>query len=73
MKKFKEKRQKLSLWMATSKIEALMKEYQTDSITDVFSKLVDDKLNNNFAAREVHVQSSLRLAVKISWRSESLS
>ncbi|TDY40452.1 DNA adenine methylase Dam [Alicyclobacillus sacchari] len=52
MKKFKEQRQKLSFWMSTSKLEALMKLYQTDSITEVFSKLVDEKLDSNFATQQ---------------------
>lgn len=52
MKKFKEQRQKLSFWMSTSKLEALMKLYQTDSITEVFSQLVDEKLDHNFSAKQ---------------------
>lgn|GEM_PF-5273629 len=51
MKKVKEQRQKLSFWMVTSKLETLMKLYGTDSITEVFSKLVDEKLDSNFAAQ----------------------
>lgn len=54
MKKFKEQRQKLSFWMASSKIETLMKFYQTDSITEVFSKLVDEKLDSNFEPQQVN-------------------
>jgi DNA adenine methylase len=48
MKKVKEQRQKLSFWMSKSKLETLMQLYQTDSITAVFSQLVDEKLNSNF-------------------------
>lgn len=52
MKKVKEQRQKLSFWMAISKLETLMKLYGTDSITEVFSKLIDEKLDSNFAAQQ---------------------
>jgi len=52
MKKFKEQRQKLSFWMSTSKLEALMRLYQTESITEVFSKLIDEKFDSNFAAQQ---------------------
>ncbi|SDO18361.1 DNA adenine methylase [Paenibacillus sp. yr247] len=52
MKKVKEQRQKLSFWMATSKLETLMKLYGTDSITEVFSRLVDEKLDSNFTSQQ---------------------
>lgn len=51
-KKVKEQRQKLSFWMATSKLETLMKLYGTDSITEMFSKLNDEKLDSNFAEQQ---------------------
>ena len=38
--------------MSTSKLEVLMKLYQTESITEVFSKLIDEKLDSNFAAQQ---------------------
>jgi DNA adenine methylase len=52
MKKFKEQRQKVSFWMPTSKIEILMKEYKTEGITELFNKLVDEKLDNNWASND---------------------
>jgi len=52
MKKCKEQRQKLSFWMSTSKLEALMKLYQTESITEVFSRLIDEKLDHHFAGQK---------------------
>lgn len=52
MKKYKEQRQKVSFWMSSSKIETLMKEYQTDSITELFNKLVDEKIDSNFASQD---------------------
>jgi hypothetical protein len=33
----------------------LMKEYKTDSITELFNMLVDDKLDNNFETYEKQV------------------
>ncbi|SEG75162.1 DNA adenine methylase [Paenibacillus sp. UNC499MF] len=38
--------------MATSKLETLRKLYGTDSITEMFSKLIDEKLDSNFAAHQ---------------------
>ncbi|HWO97225.1 MAG TPA: DNA adenine methylase [Bacillus sp. (in: firmicutes)] len=52
MKKYKEQKQKVSFWMPTSKLEILMKEYKTDSITELFNILVDDKLDNNFKPKD---------------------
>lgn len=72
MKKFKEQRQKLSFWMSTSKLEALMKLYQTESITEVFSKLIDEKLDSNFASQQDNRSVITSIGGRTSWQDESL-
>jgi DNA adenine methylase len=49
-KKIKDETAKISMRISKNKLELLMAEYGTNSITEVFEKLVDDKLNHRFQA-----------------------
>lgn len=47
-KSTKDETVKISMRISKSKLEYLMYQYGTNGITDVFSKLIDDKLENDF-------------------------
>lgn len=49
-KKIKDETIKISSRLSKSKLELLSKEYQTNSITDLLNKLMDDKIKNRFSA-----------------------
>lgn len=50
MAKTKDVTQKISFRISKNKLELLMKEYKTESITELFKNLIDDKLEHRFEA-----------------------
>lgn len=48
--KFKDETTKISMRISKSKLQLLMAEYETSSVTQVFEKLIEEKLEHRFQA-----------------------
>ncbi len=52
MEQFKQRRRKVSFWVMESELELLTKTYKTNSVSTMFTKLIEDKLQHDFGGKD---------------------